>query len=507
MKTKKSFLIILDGWGLGKEPSVDAIASANTPFYDHLMQNYENQTLVTFGEEVGLPEGQMGNSEVGHLNIGAGRIVDQELVRINKACRDNTLVDMPVMQDLMAYAKNQNKAIHLLGLVSDGGVHSHIDHLKSIVDSLEHAGVEKVYIHAFMDGRDTGPHMGLEYLTNLTKHIEGKSAKIASVIGRYYAMDRDNRYERIKLAYDLLVHGKGSKTDNLLKSIQESYDSDITDEFIDPISVQENGKDIAHIEEGDAVLFYNFRTDRPRQLTTALTQKDFPEYGLKKIPLHFATMTAYDESFEDIKVIFTKDKIAKTIGEVVADAGLTQLRIAETEKYPHVTFFFSGGREKAFEGEDRILIPSPKVATYDLQPEMSAAEITNRVCKNIEEANPDFICLNYANTDMVGHTGMMDAAIKATETVDACLNRAVSKALEHNYEIIIIADHGNSDIMRNPDGSAHTAHTTNLVPIIYVSNNPQGTLKSGRLGDIAPTLLRLMHVPQPPEMTGKSLVE
>lgn len=507
MKTKKSFLIILDGWGLGQDPAVDAIASAETPFYDHLLGNYAHQTLVTYGEQVGLPEGQMGNSEVGHLNIGAGRIVDQELVRINKACRDNTLIDMPVMQDLVAYAKNQGKAIHLLGLVSDGGVHSHIDHLKSIVDSLDQAGVQKVYIHAFMDGRDTGPHAGIEYLTDLSEHCEGKSAKIATVIGRYYAMDRDNRYERIKLAYDLLVHGTGSKSTNLLQSIQKSYDDGVTDEFIDPISIQENGRDIAHIENGDAILFYNFRTDRPRQLTTALTQKNFPEYKLKKLDLHFATMTTYDESFEGINVVFTKDKIANTIGEVVSHEGLTQLRIAETEKYPHVTFFFSGGREQAFKGEDRILIPSPKVATYDLQPQMSAEEITNQVCEHIEKKRPDFICLNYANTDMVGHTGIMEAAIKATETVDKCLKRAVTKALEHDYEIVIIADHGNSDVMRNPDGSAHTAHTTNLVPLIYVSNSPQGKLKSGRLGDIAPTLLRLMHISQPSEMTGKSLVE
>jgi 2,3-bisphosphoglycerate-independent phosphoglycerate mutase len=320
-------------------------------------------------------------------------------------------------------------------------------------------------------------------------------------------MDRDNRYERIKLAYDLLVHGTGSKTSDLLQSIQKSYEEGITDEFINPISIQENDQDIAHIENGDAILFYNFRTDRPRQLTTALSQKDFPEYELKKLDLHFATMTTYDESFEGINVVFTKDKIAKTIGEVVANEGLTQLRIAETEKYPHVTFFFSGGREQAFAGEERILIPSPKVATYDLQPQMSAEEITNRVCEHIEKKTPDFICLNYANTDMVGHTGIMEAAIKATETVDKCLKRAVTKALEHDYEIVIIADHGNSDVMRNPDGSAHTAHTTNLVPLIYVSNSPQGKLKSGRLGDIAPTLLLLMHISQPSEMTGKSLVE
>ena len=507
MKHKKSFLIILDGWGLGQIPEVDAIAQANTPFYDGLMQNYPNSTLVTFGEDVGLPEGQMGNSEVGHLNIGAGRIVDQELVRINKACRQNTLIETPVMQELVAYAKKQDKAIHLLGLVSDGGVHSHIDHLKSIIDSLDQQGVTKVYIHAFLDGRDTGPHNGIKYMEDISQHIKGKSAKVASVIGRYYAMDRDNRYERIKLAYDLLVHGQGKKTDSYLDSIKDSYQNEVTDEFMQPMVVQENGHDVAHIKDGDAVLFYNYRTDRPRQLTLALSQKDFHEYNMHKLNLFYATMTTYDETFENIHVVFTKDKLAMTIGEVVSKAGLTQLRIAETEKYAHVTFFFSGGREKVFQGENRILIPSPKVATYDLQPEMSARGITDAVVKNIAEDQPDFICLNFANTDMVGHTGIMEAAITATETVDNCLKDVVNQALKFDYEIIVIADHGNSDIMKNPDGSAHTAHTTNLVPVIYVSKDLQGTLSNGKLGDISPTLIDLMGINQPEEMTGSSLLK
>lgn len=506
MKYKKSFLIILDGWGLGKDPNVDAISLAETPFYDSILEKYAHSTLVTYGEQVGLPEGQMGNSEVGHLNIGAGRIVDQELVRINRACRENTLKDEQVIKDMVAYAKKENKAIHLLGLVSDGGVHSHVDHLKSIVSTLDDEGVNEVYIHAFLDGRDTGPQTGFKFLGGVQEHCNGKTAKIASVIGRYFAMDRDNRFERIKKSYDLMVHGTGEKVEDPLAALKESYDNGVTDEFVEPICVQEDGNDVAHIKEGDVVLFYNFRTDRPRQITSALSQKDFPKYNMKKLDLYYVTMTTYDESFDEVRVVFTKDKIAKTIGEVVANEGLTQLRIAETEKYPHVTFFFSGGRENTFIGENRILIPSPKVATYDLQPEMSAEGITEEVIGNIEKEQPHFICLNFANTDMVGHTGIMEAAIKATETVDDCLKRVVEKALEFEYEIIVIADHGNSDIMKNPDGSPHTAHTTNLVPVIYLSKNPQGDIHDGKLGDIAPTLLRLMGIDQPEEMTGKSLV-
>lgn len=507
MNHRKSFLIILDGWGLGQDPSVDALSLANTPNFDGLLEKYTNDTLVTYGEEVGLPEGQMGNSEVGHLNIGAGRIVNQELVRINKACQENTLVDMPEMRKMIDYAKQENKAIHLLGLVSDGGVHAHISHLKSIVSTLDQEGLEKVYIHAFMDGRDTGPKSGLSYLNDLQNHISDKSAKLASLVGRYYAMDRDNRFERIKIAYDLLVHGTGTKSEDAVASLQHSYDNDVTDEFLMPVCMQEKGEDISHIKDGDIVLFYNYRTDRPRQITEVLSQNDMPEYDLKKLDLAFYTMTTYDENFENVHVIFTKDQIPKTIGEIVEDNGLSQLRIAETEKYPHVTFFFSGGREKPFEKENRIMIPSPKVATYDLEPEMGARQIAEAAVKNIKEEKPDFICLNFANTDMVGHTGIMDAAITAAEVVDKALGQVVSAALEEDYEIIVIADHGNSDIMQNPDGTPHTAHTTNMVPLIYLSNNPKGRISQGKLGDIAPTLLHLMGIKSPPEMTGKNLIK
>ncbi len=505
MTHKKSFLLILDGWGLGKNKDIDAIQQAKTPFYDSLLETYSHNTLVTFGEEVGLPEGQMGNSEVGHLNIGAGRIVDQELVRINKACRQKTLIEQDKIQQLITYSKTNDKAVHLMGLLSDGGVHSHIDHLIAIVEMLSESGLKKVFIHCFMDGRDTAPQGGIKYMERLQKAIQGK-AKVASIIGRYYAMDRDNRFERIEKAYDLLVKGEGEKWSNPIEAIKASYEADLTDEFILPISIQENNNPLTTVQDGDAVFFINFRTDRPRQITKVLSQEDMPEYEMKKLDLEYFTMTEYDENFKNVNVVFTKDKIAKTIGEVVSDNGLTQLRIAETEKYPHVTFFFSGGREKEFEGESRILVPSPKVATYDLKPEMSANEITEKATNFIESDAPDFICLNFANTDMVGHTGDLNAAIIAAETVDECLGKCVTKALEHDYEIIVIADHGNSEIMRNPDGSAHTAHTTNLVPIIYVSNNPKGTISHGKLGDIAVTLLDLMNVEKDRLMTGKSLI-
>ena len=501
MTYKKSFLLILDGWGLGKISEVDAIQQANTPVYESLIQKYPNNTLVTFGEEVGLPEGQMGNSEVGHLNIGAGRIVDQELVRINKACNNKTLIDEAQIQHLIKYAKENNKPVHLMGLLSDGGVHSHINHLIAIVDMLAESGLQNIYIHCFMDGRDTAPQGGIVYMEQLLDSIKGK-AKIVSIIGRYYAMDRDNRYERIEKAYDLMVKGEGEKWDDPLAAIQHSYDKDLTDEFILPISISHTENTL--MKSGDAVLFFNFRTDRPRQITNVLTQNDMPDYNMQKLDLAFFTMTEYDENFRNINVVFTKDKIAKTIGEVVSDHGLTQLRIAETEKYPHVTFFFSGGREAAFKGESRILIPSPKVATYDLKPEMSANEITEKVTAFIDSDGPDFICLNFANTDMVGHTGDFEAAKVAAEIVDSCLGKCVNKALEHHYEIIIIADHGNSDIMKNKDGSVHTAHTTNLVPIIYVSNELRGNISAGKLGDVAVTLLDLMGDPKDALRTGIS---
>lgn len=507
MSHKKSFLIILDGWGIGKTPEVDAIKNGKTPYFDHLIETKPNATLVTFGEQVGLPEGQMGNSEVGHLNIGAGRIVHQELARINHACADGSFANNAVIQNLVHYAKSNQKPIHLLGLLSDGGVHSHINHLKKTIEIIEAGNIHETYIHVFLDGRDTDPHGGLEYVKDLQEFLKGKKTKIASIIGRYYAMDRDNRYERIKKSYDALVRGKGEKFDDPVQAIQASYDNGITDEFTEPIIIQENGVDITYIKEEDAVFFYNFRTDRPRQLTKALSQEDMPEYGMQRMNLHYVTMTQYDQSFSNIHVVFTKDTIKNTIGEVVSKNGLTQLRIAETEKYPHVTFFFSGGEEKEFEGESRILIPSPKVATYDLQPEMSANEVSNAVMNAIQENQPDFICLNFANTDMVGHTGDFDAAKKAAETVDSCLEKITNVALEKDYEIIIIADHGNSDKMKNADGSPNTAHTTNLVPIIYLSNTKDKTIQSGKLADVAPTLLSLMDVDIPSDMTGEILVK
>lgn len=506
MSHKKSFLIILDGWGIGKNPEVDAIQNGQTPFFDQLIQTEPNTTLVTYGEEVGLPEGQMGNSEVGHLNIGAGRVVYQELARINKACKDDSLARNPVIQNLVHYAKSNQKPIHLLGLLSDGGVHSHINHLKKTIEILEAGNIHEIYVHVFLDGRDTDPHGGLDYVTDLQAFLKGKRTKIASIIGRYYAMDRDNRYERIKISYDALVRGKGEKFEDPIEAIRASYDKGITDEFVEPIIIQENGTDVTYLKDEDAVFFYNFRTDRPRQLTKALSQEDMPEYGMQRLNLHYVTMTQYDQSFNNVHVVFTKDTIKNTMGQVISDAGLTQLRIAETEKYPHVTFFFSGGEEKEFSGESRILIPSPKVATYDLQPEMSADEVTSAVIESMKSDTPDFICLNFANTDMVGHTGDFDAAIKAAETVDACLKEITEVALDKDYEIIIIADHGNSDKMKNEDGSPNTAHTTNLVPIIYLSNTKGKSIEAGKLADVAPTLLSLMGIEIPDDMTGEILI-
>ena len=507
MQTDKIILVILDGWGHGPNPKVSAIAQANTPYVDSLYQKFPNAELITYGEEVGLPEGQMGNSEVGHLNIGAGRVVYQELARINKAIRENTLVKNETLLAGLNYAKENNKAVHLMGLVSDGGVHSHINHLKALCDITNDYGLEKVFIHAFMDGRDTAPNGGLSYLKSLKKHIKSQSAKIASVIGRYYAMDRDNRWERIQLAYDLLVNAVGEKTNNILKTVKARYEAGETDEFLKPIVKTFRRKPIATIEADDLVIFFNFRTDRPREITEVLTQSDKLDYGMKKLPLRFLTMTRYDENFAGIDVLFTKDNIQNTLGEVLAKAGKTQVRIAETEKYPHVTFFFNGGREAEFEGESRILIPSPKVATYDLKPEMSAIEATDKLIQHIEKHQPDFICLNYANTDMVGHTGIFSAAIQAAETVDACLKKLMDIALKHNYEGIIIADHGNSDFMINDDGSPHTAHTTNPVPCFFISNKVDNRqLKDGKLGDIAPTILKLMKLEIPKDMDGNNLI-
>ncbi len=507
MQTEKVILVILDGWGHGQDPKVSALAQANTPYVDHLYKTYPNSELVTYGEEVGLPEGQMGNSEVGHLNIGAGRVVYQELARINKAIKEKTLGQNETLLAGLKYAKENNKAVHLIGLVSDGGVHSHINHLKALCDITTDYGLEDIYIHAFMDGRDTAPNGGLGYLKAVKKHIKEQPVKIASVIGRYYAMDRDNRWERIKLAYDLLVNAEGEKTNNIIETVKKRYEAGEMDEFLKPIVKTFRKKPIAKIAADDVVIFYNFRTDRPREITEVLTQSDKPKFGMKKLPLRFLTMTRYDENFKNIEVLFTKDNIKNTLGEILSKAGKTQVRISETEKYPHVTFFFNGGREAEFEGESRILIPSPKVATYDLQPEMSATEATDKLIAHIEKHQPNFVCLNYANTDMVGHTGIFSAAIKAAETVDTCLKRLMEVTLKHNYDGIIIADHGNSDFMINADGSPHTAHTTNPVPCFFISNKVNDrTIKNGKLGDIAPTILKLLGVDAPAEMDGNNLI-
>lgn len=500
--SKKALLVILDGWGLGKVPAVDAIAQAKTPVFDRLWSEYPHSTLVTFGEQVGLPEGQMGNSEVGHLNIGAGRVVYQELARINKAIRDGALAQEAKLQAAIAYAKENNKAIHLMGLLSDGGVHSHINHLMAMLDIIHTAGHKRTFVHAFMDGRDTAPQGGKAYLQTLLQHMEGTPAKVASVVGRYFAMDRDKRWERIKLAYDLMVKGQGEATDDLLSTMQARYEAGETDEFIKPI-VANNGT----LQAGDVLICFNFRTDRPRQISEVLTQKDFPEHGMQKLDMRYLTMTRYDETFQNLEVLFEKKDLENTLGEIIAKAGKTQTRIAETEKYAHVTFFFNGGREAPFDGENRIMIPSPQdVATYDLKPEMSASEVTVAIIADINERTPDFICLNYANTDMVGHTGLMEAAITAAETVDTCLGQLLEAALQKGYEAIVIADHGNSDIMANTDGTPHTAHTTNLVPCIYVhQTGNKKTIKAGKLGDVAPTILSILGLQAPAEMDGQPL--
>lgn len=505
---KKVLLMILDGWGIAKNKAVSAVDQAKTPFINSLYPKYVNSKLQASGLAVGLPDGQMGNSEVGHMNIGAGRVVYQDLVRINKAIEDKELDSIPVLLDAFAYAKKNNKNVHLIGLVSDGGVHSHIEHLKGLLTIANNNKVSNLFVHAFTDGRDTDPKSGLGFLKDLSQHMSKTTGKLASVIGRYYSMDRDKRWERVKLAYDLLVKGVGQKTTDPLGAVQAAYDANVTDEFIKPIVVTSaSGQPIATIGEGDVVLCFNFRTDRGREITQVLTQQDFPDHEMRKLSLYYITLTIYDESFTGVKVIFTKDNLDKTLGEVVADAGKKQIRIAETEKYPHVTFFFSGGREEPFPGEKRILCPSPKVATYDLAPEMSANEIKEKIIVELNKKEPDFICLNFANPDMVGHTGVFEAAVKACETVDACAQAVVGAALQNGYATIIIADHGNAELMRNEDGSPNTAHTTNLVPCILVDDTYKGPLKDGKLGDLAPTILTLMGVPVPPQMTGNVLVD
>jgi 2,3-bisphosphoglycerate-independent phosphoglycerate mutase len=506
--SKKVLLMILDGWGIATNKKVSAIDNAKTPFISSLYGKYPHSKLEASGLAVGLPAGQMGNSEVGHMNIGAGRVVYQDLVRVNKAIEEKELDKNPVLLEAFAYAKKNNKNIHFIGLVSDGGVHSHIDHLKGLATIAQNNGIKNLFIHAFTDGRDTDPKGGLDYLKNLTDHLSKTTGKLASIVGRYYAMDRDKRWERVKLAYDVMVNGIGEKTTDPLKAVQQSYDNNVTDEFIKPIVVvDQQQKPVATIQQGDVVLCFNFRTDRGREITEVLTQQDFPDHGMKKLPLNYITLTNYDESFKDVKVIFHKDNLEKTLGEVVADAGKKQIRIAETEKYPHVTFFFSGGREVAFNGESRILCPSPKVATYDLAPEMSANDIKDKIIPELEKKAPDFICLNFANPDMVGHTGVFSAAVKAVETVDACAQKVTEAALKNGYSTIIIADHGNADMMINEDGTPNTAHTTNLVPCILVDDTYKGKLKDGKLGDLAPTILTLMGIPIPPQMTGTVLVD
>ncbi|QIP16008.1 2,3-bisphosphoglycerate-independent phosphoglycerate mutase [Spirosoma aureum] len=520
---KKVILIILDGWGIPLKPDVSAIESASTPFMNSLYPKYPNSTLEASGLAVGLPAGQMGNSEVGHMNLGAGRIVYQDLVKVNKAVDEHTLDHEPVLVDALTYAKTQGKKVHFIGLVSDGGVHAHIDHVKGLLSIAQAHGLTDVFVHAFTDGRDTDPKGGVGYLTDLQAHMAISTGKIASVIGRYYAMDRDNRWERVKVAYDAMVHGTGLLTNEAISALQASYDAGVTDEFVKPIIVAKaDGSPVALIEEGDVVLCFNFRTDRGREITQALTQKDFPEQGMKKLALDYITMTNYDSEFVGVKVIFDKDNLEKTLGEVIAEAGRKQIRIAETEKYPHVTFFFSGGREEPFAGEKRLLCPSPKemviydeqgvpttipVKTYDQKPEMAAFDIRDAIIPELMSEEPDFICLNFANTDMVGHTGVFEAVVKAAETADACAKAVTEAALEHGYATIIIADHGNAEYMRNDDGTPNTAHTTNLVPCILVDKDYHLALNNGKLADIAPTILQLMGIPQPPEMTGVSLIK
>lgn len=502
----KALLMILDGWGISPNPAVSAIDQAQTPFIDSLYKTYPHATLRTDGMDVGLPDGQMGNSEVGHVNLGAGRVVYQDLAKINLAIEQDSLKDEVVLRDAFTIAKETNAKLHFIGLVSDGGVHAHINHVTGLVRAANHANVPEVYVHAFTDGRDVDPKSGAGFIEQLQESCTTFNAKLASIIGRYFAMDRDKRWERVKKAYDLLVRGIGKGTTHLPTAIRESYENGITDEFIEPYFQQgDDGKPITTIDKGDVVVFFNFRTDRGRQLTQVLHQNDMPEFDMEKLDLHFVTLTNYDESFTGVEVVFDKDNVTNTLGEVLAAAGKKQIRIAETEKYPHVTFFFNGGREEPFMGEERILRPSPKVATYDLKPEMSAFDLRDAIVPKLENRETDFVCLNFANPDMVGHTGSMEAAIKACEVVDQCAKDVVDAAQKGGFSVIIIADHGNCDTMVNPDGSPNTAHTTNPVPIILISDKHK-EINDGNLGNIAPTVLELMGVKQPQEMTAKSLL-
>jgi 2,3-bisphosphoglycerate-independent phosphoglycerate mutase len=509
--SKKVILIIMDGWGIAKsgEEGRSAVLAANTPFYDSILEKYPHSKLEASGLAVGLPDGQMGNSEVGHTNLGAGRVVYQDLVKINLAVSEGTLANEPALVNALEYAKSNGKKVHFIGLVSDGGVHSHIEHLKGLCQIAADRSVDNVFVHAFTDGRDTDPKSGLGFLTELRDSMNKSTGQIASITGRYYAMDRDKRWERVKLAYDAMVHGEGKHVpaSDVLTAVQASYEEGVTDEFILPIIATDAlGAPIALIEDGDMVLCFNFRTDRGREITEVLTQQDFHEQNMHKLNLKYITMTNYDDTYKGVDVIFDKDNLNNTLGEVLESAGKKQIRIAETEKYPHVTFFFSGGREKPFEGESRLLCPSPKVATYDLQPEMSAFGIRDAIVPELIKEEVDFVCLNFANPDMVGHTGVFEAAVKACETVDQCVQAVVTTGLDHGYSSIIIADHGNSDYMMNDDGSPNTAHSLNLVPCILVDNNYQAPIKNGKLADIAPTILALMGIPQPTEMTGTSIL-
>jgi 2,3-bisphosphoglycerate-independent phosphoglycerate mutase len=504
MNAKKVILVIMDGWGLGKVKSSDAIQNANVPFVSSLYKKYPNATLVTCGEQVGLPDGQMGNSEVGHLNLGAGRIVYQELQRINVAIRTGEFQKNEQLLAAIRFAKQNNKPLHLIGLVSDGGVHSHTSHVKAITSLCKTEGLDNVLIHAFTDGRDTDPKSGLGFLTDLDQHLKNSTGHIATITGRYYAMDRDKRWERVKLAYDGMVNGIGEKATDMLAAVKKSYTADVTDEFIKPII--NTSIPVTTIKDGDVVICFNFRTDRCREITEVLTQTDMPDFGMKKLALHYTTMTQYDHSFKNVNVMFENDDLKNTLGDIVAQNHKTQIRIAETEKYPHVSFFFSGGREKPFEGEKRIMIPSPKVATYDLQPEMSAVELTDAIVPELLNKTADFICLNFANADMVGHTGVWNAIIKAAETVDKCVERVVTAALKSDYVVFLTADHGNADYAINEDGSPNTAHTLNLVPFFIIDNEWKGAVKNGKLGDIAPTILTMMQLPIPKEMTGTVLI-
>ncbi|WP_426483111.1 2,3-bisphosphoglycerate-independent phosphoglycerate mutase [Chryseobacterium sp. R2ACT005] len=512
--SKKAILAILDGWGLGTNPDVSAIDKANTPFIDSCYQRFPHTTLEASGLAVGLPAGQMGNSEVGHMNLGAGRVVYQNLVKLNMAVENGTLGQEKVIQDAFEYAKKENKKVHFIGLVSNGGVHSHINHLKGLLTAAKEFGLnENVFVHAFTDGRDCDPHSGFGFIDELQKHMEATTGKLATVIGRYYAMDRDKRWERVKLAYDALVEGVGEPATDALAAIKTSYDNNVTDEFLKPIILMNttatgNVVPVAKIIDNDVVICFNFRTDRGREITEVLSQKDFPEYSMKKLNLYYITLTNYDKTFQNVQVVFDENVLTETMGEVLERNGRSQIRIAETEKYPHVTFFFSGGREKEFEGERRLLCPSPKdVPTYDLKPEMSAYDITNAIVPELEQGTADFVCLNFANTDMVGHTGVFEAAVKAAEVVDQCIEKVATAAYENGYAVFILADHGNSDVMMNPDGTPNTQHSTNLVPFIVMDKDHTWNLKPGKLGDVAPTILNVMGVEIPAAMTGDILVD